>query len=91
MLNTDVGEGDLPAKAMESLNRALELDRRDATVLGYAGCALCDLRHHQRGVNLLEQTVQLDPSNAQAQAALVAGLLSSGVAEKGIKHLRQFV
>ena len=88
VLNLDVGEGGLPEKAMESLNRALELDRRDATVLGYAGCALCDLRHHQRGVDLLEQAVLLDPSNAQAHAALGAGLLSSGVAEKGIEHLR---
>lgn len=88
VLNIDVGEGDIPVKAMESLNRALELDGRDATVLGYTGCALCDLRHHQRGVDLLEKAVQLDPSNAQAQAALGAGLLSSGVAEKGIEHLR---
>jgi adenylate cyclase len=88
MLNVDVGEGDLPVKAMESLNRALQLDRRDATVLGYTGCALCDLRHYQRGVDLLEQAVQLDPSNAQAQVALGAGLVSSGVAEKGIEHLR---
>jgi adenylate cyclase len=88
VLNVDVGEGDLPVKAMESLNRALELDRRDATVLGYTGCALCDLRHHQRGVDLLEQAVQLDPSNATAQAALGAGLISSGSAEKGIEHLR---
>lgn len=88
VLNVDVGEGDLPVKAMESLNRALELDRRDATVLGFTGCALCDLRHHQRGVDLLEQAVQIDPSNALAQAALGAGLVSSGVAEKGIEHLR---
>lgn len=89
VLNIDVGEGDLPAKAMKSLNRALELDHRDATVLGYTGCALCDLRHHQRGLDLLEQAVQLDPSNAQAQAALGAGLLSNGEVEKGIEHLRQ--
>ena len=88
VLNVDVGEGDLPIKAMESLNRALELDRRDATVLGFTGCALCDLHHHQRGVDLLEQAVQIDPSNALAQAALGAGLVSSGAAERGIEHLR---
>jgi TolB-like protein/Tfp pilus assembly protein PilF len=88
VLNVDVGEGDLPVKAMESLNRALELDRRDATVLGFTGCALCDLHHHQRGVDLLEQAVQIDPSNALAQAALGAGLVSSGAEEKGIEYLR---
>lgn len=88
VLNVDVGEGDLPVKAMESLNRALELDRRDATVLGFTGCALCDLHHHQRGIDLLEQAVQIDPSNALAQAALGAGLVSSGAEEKGIEHLR---
>ena len=88
VLNIDVGEGDLPVKAMASLNRALELDHRDATVLGFTGCALCDLRHHGRGLDLLEQAVQIDPSNALAQAALGAGLVSSGAPEKGIEHLR---
>jgi adenylate cyclase len=87
-LNLDVGEGDLSGKAMESLDHALNLDRRDATVLGFAGCALCDLRQHQRGIDLLEQAVQFDPSNAQAQAALGAGLLSIRSLERGIEHLR---
>lgn len=39
-------------------------------------------------MDLLEQAVLLDPSNAVAQAALGAGLISSGAAEKGIEHLR---
>ena len=88
VMNIDVGEADLSDKALDSLNRALELDSRDATVLGYTGCALCDLRQQQRGLDLLEKAVQLDPSNAQAQAALGAGLISGGEIERGIEHLR---
>lgn len=88
VMNINVGEADLSDKALDSLNRALELDSRDATVLGYTGCALCDLRQHQRGLDLLEKAVQLDPSNAQAQAALGAGLISNGETDKGIEHLR---
>ena len=67
VLNIDVGEGDLPVKAMESLNRALELDRRDATVLGFVGCALCDLHYHQRGVDLLEHLPRSRLSSASRQ------------------------
>ena len=86
--NLNIGEKNLSDKAIDSLNRALELDSRDATVLGFAGCALCDLRQHQRGVDLLEKAVQLDPSNAQARAALGAGLIAAGDTETGIEHLR---
>ena len=35
-------------------------------LLGYAGCAISDLGQKERGVEILKQAVDIDPSNAQA-------------------------
>ena len=48
----------------------MELDAYNSTVLGYVGCALCDVGHLSRGVGILERAVESDPSNAQAWVAL---------------------
>lgn len=89
VLSIDLGVSDFGNKAMASLDRALELDRRNPTVLGFAGCALFDLRQHQRGLDILRQAVELDPSNAIAQAGLGAGLLSVREYEEGTERLRE--
>lgn len=43
---------------------------------------------HHRGIGMPRRAVELDPSNAQARAALGAALLQIGEAE-GIEHMRQ--
>ena len=57
-------------KVFEICRRALDVDDRSSEVLGYVGCAYCDLRHYEQGLPLLERAVALNPSNAQARAAL---------------------
>jgi adenylate cyclase len=64
------------------------LDSQDSDVLGYVGCALADMGDHHRGIGMLRRAVELDPSNAQARAALGAALLQLGE-EEGIEHMRQ--
>lgn len=67
---------------------AIALDAQDSDVLGYAGCALADLGDFARGISLIERATRLDPSNAQARAALGAALLETGD-PTGIEHLRE--
>jgi len=69
LMRMDVGEENLAEQSMESLEKALQLDTHDSTVLGYTGCALCDMGYRQRGLDLLERAVENDPSNAQAWVA----------------------
>ena len=54
------------AEALESAERAMELDSLDSTVLGYSGCALADIGHIDRALPILRNAVDLNLANAQA-------------------------
>lgn len=72
---------------MTAAETALALDSQDSDVPGYAGCAFADMGVFQRGIGLLQRALELDPSNAQAHAALGAALLRLGK-EEGIEEMR---
>ncbi len=74
--------------AMESAEKAMELDAYNSAVLGFTGCALCDIGHVARGIGILERAVENDPSNAQAWVALGIGHIRAGRARKGVDLLR---
>ena len=78
----------LTEEVMGAANQAIVLDDGSSEVLGYAGCALCDLGHHDRGVEVLHRALEIDPSNAQAHVALGASLGLTGQLEKGIQEIR---
>jgi TolB-like protein/Tfp pilus assembly protein PilF len=79
---------DLKRDALSAANRAIELDDGSSEVLGYAGCALCDLGLYDRGVEVLQQALEIDPSNAQAHVALGAAVALMGKLEAGIEKMR---
>lgn len=82
---------DVPGAAAEVLKtaqQAIELDDGSSEVLGYAGCALSDLGHHDRGIEVLQRALEIDPSNAQAHVALGASLVLKGQLERGIDTMR---
>ena len=74
--------------ALVAANQAIALDDGSSEVLGYAGCALCDLGHLDRGIQILLQALEIDPSNAQAHVALGAGLALTGKFQTGIEKMR---
>ena len=76
-----------PDEALAEAERALELDSHHSDVLGFAGCALSDLGHVTRGVELLERAIEDDPSNAQAWVALGAAFLASKRLDEGVEKL----
>ena len=88
LMRLNIGEENLIEQSMESLEKALQLDTHDSIVLGYTGCALCDMGQHQRGLDLLEQAVENDPSNAQAWVAYGAGLLLAGRVSDSVEKLK---
>ena len=83
-----VGDEEDPRKeAVIAAETAIALDGQDTDVLGYAGCAFADMGDFQRGIGMMRRAVELDPSNAQAHAALGSALLHIGEIE-GIEEMR---
>lgn len=80
-----------PAMKIElvaSIDEAVRLDGRSPEVLGYAGCALSDLGFYDRGIEMLREALDIDPSNAQASVALGAALVQCGSLDAGIDLMR---
>jgi adenylate cyclase len=75
-------------EAIAAAELAIAGDAGSSEVLGYAGCAISDLGNASRGAEILQQAVELDPSNAQAQVALGAALALSGDPDGGIARMR---
>jgi adenylate cyclase len=75
-------------EALLGAEMAIAADAGSSEVLGYAGCALSDLGHTERGAEILRQAVDIDPSNAQAEVALGAALGMLGDLDAGIAHMR---
>jgi adenylate cyclase len=75
-------------EALTAAEMAIAADTGSSEVLGYAGCALVDLGNRERGVEILRQAVEIDPSNAQAEVALGAALAMMGDLDAGIARMR---
>ena len=75
-------------EAREAAEEAIRLDDGSSQVLGYAGCALADLGNHERGIEILMRSLELDPSNAQAHVALGAIQCVVGETDAGIEKMR---
>jgi adenylate cyclase len=82
-----IGHVTEPDEALAEADRALALDSDSSEVLGFAGCALSDLGHTTRGIEILERAIDRDPSNAQAWVALGAAQLTTRQPERAIATL----
>jgi TolB-like protein/Tfp pilus assembly protein PilF len=83
----DAGDAECEAAA-RAAEHALQIEESSSQVLGYAGCALAELGQTQRGAEILQQALLLDPSNAQAQVALGATQALQGQWVVGIERMR---
>ncbi len=79
---------DMLRDALDQAERAVLQDDGSTEVLGLAGCALSDLGERERGMEILERSIEIDPSNAQAHVALGATLAMAGQREVGIERMR---
>lgn len=78
----------LVEQAVDAAEKAMGIDSHDSAVLGYVGCALADIGHNRRALELLKQAVEYDPSNAQAWAALGVAQIRGRRIRQGIESLR---
>lgn len=65
----DEPHDDVRREVVELANRAVGLEGDASDVLGFAGCACCDVGEINLGYGMLEKAFEIDPSNAQAVAA----------------------
>lgn len=79
---------ELRADVLAEADAAIRWDAGSCEVLGYAGCALCDLGHFGRGIDTLQHALELNPSNAQAQVALGAAMALNDQLHEGIERMR---
>ena len=75
-------------EALDQAEEAILQDDGSSEVLGLAGCALSDLGERERGMEILERSIEIDPSNAQAHVALGATLALDCQREAGIERMR---
>lgn len=78
---------DRRSHALAAAKRAIEIDDRSSDVLGYAGCAYCDMRQYELGMPLLDRAIDINPSNAQAKAALGTAQIGLKQFESGVETL----
>lgn len=88
MFGLNSNDDGVTARAFAAAEQAIAIDGRSSSVLGFAGCALCDMGELARGIDLLEQAIESDASNAQAWAALGTALIRAGKARRGVERLR---
>lgn len=62
-------------RAIQSAETALSLENQNSSVLGLAGCALCDVGQLARGEPIINRALDLDPMNGHAHAAKGAALM----------------
>lgn len=82
-------EADARERSLAACRRAIEIDDQSSDVLGYVGCAYCDLQLYDQGVALLERAIELNPSNAQAKAALGTAFIGQGRLEDGAAKIEE--
>lgn len=80
----DKSHEEVKPEVMNLASEGLEKDPHRSTVLGWSGCAYCDVGEPEMGKPHLERAIDLDPSNAQANAALAWAHIQMGDPDAGL-------
>ncbi len=83
--------GEIKRDVMTLSEHAVDLDGYSSDVLGYVGCALCDVGEVDSGVQHLLRAIKIDPSNGQAHAALGWGRFLQGRFDEGLKLMSEAI
>ncbi len=74
---------------LAAVERALELENRDSTILGLVGCALADIGQVDRAMPILMKAIEANPQNGHARTALGSAYLMKGDHAAAVRHLTE--
>jgi len=74
---------------ISAVDRALELENQDSTILGLVGCALTDVGQVDRALPILRKAIETNPLNGHAQTALGSAYLMKRDYESAIRYLTE--
>jgi DNA-binding winged helix-turn-helix (wHTH) protein/tetratricopeptide (TPR) repeat protein len=70
-----------------AVDKALELENQDSTILGLVGCALADVGQVDRALPILRKAIEANPQNGHAKTALGAAFLMKRDHASAIRYL----
>jgi len=76
-------------RVLAAVERTLELESRDSTILGLVGCALADVGQVDRALPILHKAIESNPENGHAQTALGAALLAKRDFASAVRFLSE--
>ena len=72
-----------------AVERALELENQDSTILGLVGCALADVGQVDRALPILEKAIEANPQNGHAKTALGSAFMMKRDYGSAVRYLSE--
>lgn len=82
-------DGTIVASVIAAVERALELESQDSTILGLVGCALADVGQVDRALPILRKAIEANPQNGHAKTALGSALLMKRDYTAAVRYLSE--
>jgi DNA-binding winged helix-turn-helix (wHTH) protein/tetratricopeptide (TPR) repeat protein len=82
-------DGTIVASVIAAVNRALELESQDSTILGLVGCALADVGQVDRALLILRKAIEANPQNGHAKTALGSAFLMKRDYTSAVRYLSE--
>ena len=70
-----------------AVEKTLELENQDSTILGLVGCALADVGQVDRALPILQKAIEANPQNGHAKTALGAAFLVKRDYASAVRYL----
>lgn len=78
---------EIKPEVIDLADEGIAKDPHRSTVLGWSGCAYCDVGEAEKGQPHLQRAIEIDPSNAQSRAALGWSHVLLSNFDEGLTHL----
>ena len=72
-----------------AVEKALELENQDSTILGLVGCALADVGQVDRALPILQKAIEANPQNGHAKTALGSAFLMKRDYASAVRYLSE--
>jgi tetratricopeptide (TPR) repeat protein len=83
------GDDTIVPSVLAAVDRALELENQDSTILGLVGCALADVGQVDRALPILKKAIEANPQNGHAKTALGSAFLMKRDYASAVRYLSE--